>query len=381
MFSPGGRSLSGVNVGEREALGQSAVWRAVNLIAGTLASLALKSYTGGSTGEARKQVPSIFDNPDPDGQTPFEWKETAFAQLILHGRCGALKVRNAAGALVALPLVPPSAFRVELPTAADSQQPSGGLWFWVTLDNNSQVKLDGDDFWYVPALSMDGKTGIGILDAGVNALGTAVAGDEAAGRSFSQGAFISGMVTPEYDDDVNDTDPVKIRQDLDRAVLGVENAGRIAVIARRLKFTPWTMTAQQAQFIESRQFSIEEISRYSGVPPHLLMQTDKQTSWGTGVDEQNRGLSKYVLGHWASRFEQRASRLLANPRWCEFDFASLERPNIAVEIDLLVKQVEAGLLTKNEARAIRNLPPLPEPAPAPAPPADDEGDDDAPPAE
>jgi HK97 family phage portal protein len=135
------------------------------------------------------------------------------------------------------------------------------------------------------------------------------------------------------------------------------------------------MTAVDAQFLQARQFSIEDISRWTGVPPHLLMQTEKQTSWGTGVDEQNRGLSKFVLGHWAQRFEQRASRLLASPRWCEFDFAGLERPNFATEVDLLIKQVQAGLLTVNEARAIRNLPPLPEPAPEPDP---QEGKDDPP---
>jgi HK97 family phage portal protein len=140
------------------------------------------------------------------------------------------------------------------------------------------------------------------------------------------------------------------------------------------------MTAQQAQFLESRQFQIEEISRWTGVPPHLLMQTDKQTSWGTGVDEQNRGLSKFVLGHWAQRFEQRASRLLARPRWCEFDFAGLERPNFAVEIDLLIKQVAAGILTLNEAREIRNLPPLPD-SPPDVEKSDDEGAGDEPPPE
>jgi HK97 family phage portal protein len=127
------------------------------------------------------------------------------------------------------------------------------------------------------------------------------------------------------------------------------------------------MTAADAQFLQSRQFSIEEIARWTGVPPHLLMQTDKQTSWGTGVDEQNRGLAKFVLGHWAQRFEQRASRLLARPRWCEFEFAGLERPNFATEIDLLIKQVAAGILTVDEAREIRNLPPLPKQTPTPAP--------------
>jgi HK97 family phage portal protein len=382
-FTPGGLvDLAGVSVGETSAMGISALYRAVSLISGTLASLPLNTWTG-PEGQ-RKKVPSVFDDPDgPDGQTPFEWKETAFIHQLLHGRCGALKVRNEAGGLVRLPLVHPLSFRVDQPTIDEQRDPArmplGGVWFVVSLDNGEQVRLDANDFWYAPAASLGGQVGIGLLTYARQSLGTTIAGDRSAAKTFSNGALISGLATPADEYDITDDVP-EIRRQLNNAVGGYENAGAIALVNRRLNFTPWTMTAQQAQFLESRQFQIEEISRWTGVPPHLLMQTDKQTSWGTGVDEQNRGLSRFVLGHWAQRFEQRGSRLLARPRWCEFDFAGLERPNFAVEIDLLIKQVQAGLLTVNEARAIRNLPPLPEPDPAPAPAPDeqDQEDGDAP---
>jgi HK97 family phage portal protein len=362
---------------EMEALRSSALYRGVSLVAGTLAGLPFVSYTG--EGTDRRKVPSVFDNPDPDGQTPFEWKETAFTHLLLHGRCGALKVRTEAGGLASLPLVHPSSFRVALPTKDEA--PVGGVWFDISLENGKAYRTDADGFWYVPALSLDGRTGVGLLELAAESIGTTLAGDDTASTLFTGGATISGLATPDYDDGLDITDDIpEIRRQLNSATSGEGNAGKIALVNRRLKFTPWTMTAQQAQVLESRQFQIEEISRWTGVPPHLLMQTDKQTSWGTGVDEQNRGLSKFVLGHWASRFEQRASRLLANPRWTEFDFAGLERPNFAVEVELLIKQVQAGLLTLNEARAIRNLPPLPEPKPTATPVADDgkEGDDDPP---
>jgi phage portal protein BeeE len=92
------------------------------------------------------------------------------------------------------------------------------------------------------------------------------------------------------------------------------------------------------------------------------MQTEKQTSWGTGVAEQNRGLGRFTLLGWTMRFEQRLSRLLGGqsrtPRFAEFDFAGLERPTPEEEIRLLIEQVTAGLLTVNEARRIRNLPPI-----------------------
>jgi HK97 family phage portal protein len=378
LFTPGGLvDLSGVSVNETSALGISALYRGLSLVSGTLASLPLNSWRA-TTGDQREKVPSVFDDPDgPDGQTVFEWKETAFLHLMLHGRAGALKVRNEAGGLVRLALCHPLSFQVVQPSLDEQRDPAkmpvGGVWFDITLDSAKQIRRDAKDFWYVPAASMGGQVGISLLTYARQSLATGIAGEKAAGKVFSSGALLSGLATPMEDGELEDVE--KIRAELNRNVLGHENAGTIALVNRRLQFTPWTMTAQQAQFLESRQFQIEEIARWTGVPPHLLMQTDKQTSWGTGVDEQNRGLSKFVLGHWANRFEQRASRLLARPRWCEFDFAGLERPNYAVEAEIDLKEVSAGVMTADEYRAKRGRPPLPQPEAMPVP--DDGADGDS----
>lgn len=387
-FTPGGVvDLAGVAVNQHTTLGLSAFYRALMLISGTLASLPLNSWR--ETGPAaagmppkRDRVASIFDDPDgPDDQTVFEWKESAFLHLLLHGRCGALKLRTEAGSLARLPLVHPLSFRVMQPSIAEQRDPArmpvGGVWFDVMLDTGVQRRFDATDFWYVPGPALDGQEGISLLTHARTSLGTSIAADKAAAKVFASGALISGLATPEDEGLDISADIGQIRAELNRNVLGHENAGTIAVVNRRLKFSPWTMTAQQAQFLESRQFQIEEISRWTGVPPHLLMQTDKQTSWGTGVDEQNRGLSKFVLGHWANRFEQRASRLLPSPRRCEFDFAALERPNYAVEAATDLQEVGAGVMTKDEYRAKRGRPPL---TAADTPPPDDpppgEDDDD-----
>jgi len=371
LFTPGGLvDLAGVTVGETSALGLSALYRALSLVSGTLASLPLNSWRDTGDGQ-REKVSSVFDDPDgPDHQTVYEWKESAFLHLMLHGKAGALKVRTEAGSLVRLPLCHPLSFSVCQPTIDEyrtGKLPLGGVWFDLMLNDGTQVRLDGQDFWYVPAASLGGQVGISLLTYARQSLATSIAADKAAAKMFASGALLSGIASLADDADPLEDVPA-IRQELNRNVLGHENAGTIALVNRRLNFTPWTMTAQQAQFIEARAFQIEEISRWTGVPPHLLMQTDKQTSWGTGVDEQNRGLSKFVLGHWAQRFEQRASRLLARPRWAEFDFAGLERPNYAVESQIDLAEVAAGVMTADEYRAKRGRPALPkEPAPAPDP--------------
>ncbi|SCG38198.1 phage portal protein [Micromonospora zamorensis] len=378
FIRPGGPAdLAGITVSQESILGLSAVFRAVSLVSGTLASLPLRTLREGENGTPER-VTSVFDDPDgPDGQTQFEWTETLFAYLMIHGKAGALKVRNEAGSLVRLPLVHPASFTEEMPTG--DERPSGGLWFRVQLEGGESVRLDADDFWYVPALSLDGVGGMGLLQAARFSLGTSLAAEQSAGRMFTNGALISGLASPDTEDDLDPEDLPIIKRQLSNATSGSENVGAIALINRRLKFTPWTMTAVDAQFLQSRQFQIEDVARWTGVPPHLLMQTEKQTSWGTGVEEQNRALGRTVLAPWASRLEGRGSRLLVRPRWIEIDFTGLERPSPDKEIELLIKQVGAGLLTINEARAIRNLPPLPEPAP----PVDGDREEgsDAPPAE
>jgi HK97 family phage portal protein len=243
LFTPGGfTDIDGISVSEVSALGLSAVYRAINLIAGTLASLPFKSYRE-DDGGIRQQVPSIFDNPDPDGQTQYEWIETAFAHLVLYGKAGALKVRTEAGGLAALPLVHPSSFQVLLPTPEDyrtSKLPAGGLWFVVGMADGQEVRLDADEFWYVPGLAMNGKVGAGLLTYARRSLATSIAGDRAAGSQFQNGALISALATPADDYDITDDVP-EIRRQLSNDVMGHANAGKIAVINRRLNLTPWQM--------------------------------------------------------------------------------------------------------------------------------------------
>lgn len=379
----GGSDGSNVPVSEFTTLGSSAFYRAIMLISGTLASLPLRSYTKDANDQP-KVVESIFDDPDgPDGQTPYEWKQSAFIHLLLHGGAFAFKLRNNAGALARLPLIHPLSVSVEEPTIEEYNNPEslppGNQWFVVTLNDGSQKKFTSKDIFYVPGPSLNGIQGLGLIRLARQSIQTTLSGDKAANKLFANGALISGMATPADEYDITDDLP-QLRREINREVLGVENAGTIAIVNRRLNFTPWTMTAADAQFLQSRQFQVEEVSRWTGVPPHALMQTEKQTSWGTGIEEQNRGLGRTVLAPWATSFEQRASRLTRNPRWVEFDFAGLERPSFEKEVELLLKQTGGrAILTVNEARKIRNLPPIAGGdvlEPIPASPSGKEGSND-----
>jgi HK97 family phage portal protein len=364
-FNVGVGNWAGVSVTEQSAMGLSAVFRAVSLISQTIASLPLRSLRDGTDG-TRQRVPSIFDDPaTPDGMTQFEWTETVLLYLLLHGAAPLLHIYNGGGGLAGTLPIHPLCVEPDWETDTEGKR-TGRKVFTVSLDDGTRRTFTQDDLTYIPALSLDGLRGASVITMARNSLGTAIAGDKAAGRMFGNGAMIAGLVTPE--EDVTEDEAKVIKEGLNAKLSGVENAGDIAVINRKLKFTPWTMSNEDAQFLQSRAFSIEEVARWFGVPPHLLMQTDKQTSWGSGVAEQNRGLARTVLAPWCNRIEQRLSRLLRGKAFVEFDLTGLERGNPEGEIELLIKQIEAGLLTKDEARAIRNLPPLPAGTPEPPTP-------------
>ncbi|MDX3006732.1 phage portal protein [Kribbella solani] len=347
------QTYAGVQVGEGSVLGISAFWRAVMLIAGTVAGLPMKTYRDTAEGE-RQRLASWLDNPGGvEGQTPYEWKETALLHLLLHGDAFLKHIFNQGGAIIGAIPIHPLSVSVEWEKDANGRY-TGRKLYRATLDTGAVRTFTQAELTQVMGPSLDGLRGLSILGVARNSLGTTIAGDRAASRMFGNGALISGLVTPE--EDITEEEATAIKAGLDQKLGGWENAGSVALVNRKLKFTPWTMSAEDAQFLQSRQFQIEEIARWTGVPPHLLMQTEKQTSWGTGVESQNRGLSRFTLSTWTSRFEQRLSLLLPPPVFVEFDYAGLERPTPEQEIDLLIKQVDAGLITPNEARHIRNLP-------------------------
>jgi HK97 family phage portal protein len=345
-------SYAGVSVGEDSALSLSAVWRAVSLISGTIAGLPLKTMRDLGDG-TRVRVSSFLDNPaGPESITAYEWVETVLAHLLIWGNAFLIHRYNGAGAIIGLTPVHPGCVSVEYAPGVP-----GGKTFKVSVDGK-QREFDASTMTHIPGLSSDGLRGFSPITVARHSLGTSIAADRSAAKMFSSGLLVSGVVSVE--ENVTQEEAKSIAESLSRNVGGWENAGEIALVNRKVKWQPWQMSSEDAQFLESRSFQVEEIARWYGIPPHLLMSTEKSTSWGTGIEEQNRGLARYTLSGWTTRIEQRLSRLLAQPRFVQFDYAGLLQPSPEVEIDLLIKQVRAGLLTPNEARRMRGMDPMPD---------------------
>lgn len=359
-----GGNDAGVNVTEQSALGSTAFFRSVSVIASTLATLPMKSYSTDGD-DVRTLVKSIFDNPGAPYFTSYEWKELVFVHLVLHGNAYLLHMYNEGGALVGLFPLHPDLVTPEW--VSDAEGRITGKRFKMTIKGETIYKSESE-MTQIMGLGTDGLAGLSVLTVARNAIGTTLAGDRAAAKMFSSGMLIGGLVTT--DDTVDEDDGKIIMAGLKQKLTGTNNAGDIAMVNASLKFTPWSMSAEDAQFLESRQYQVEEISRLLGVPKVLLAE-DGASSWGTGINQLLSYMQKTTFVPWTTRVEERLSLLLSSPRHVEFEYKGLLQGTPAEEVALLVQMIAAGIIDTDEARAILNLEPRVTPAPAPevAPPA------------
>ena len=343
-------------VTEATALGIPAFQRGIDIIAGTIAGLPLKTYTGESA--ERRQVLSLFDDPaGPYDMTRFNWVELQATHLAMYREAYLLHVRNGAGVLVALfPIHPDNVVKVEWS--------GGSKRFTVKNGAESVVYGTPEDPTEAGAIrqilgpSTTGLRGRSIFESHKRMFQIAIAAEKAAARTFT-GALVAGLVSTAQDEDVDEDEAASIMELLNQRVQGVDNAGRLAFVNRHLDLKSWQMSNLDAQFAESRAFQVEEFARALGLPPHLLGQTDKQTSWGTGVAEQNLGLARYTLMSYTSRMEAAYRKDLPGSDFCEFDYKGLLQGTPKDEIDLLLAQTgNLPLLTQDEARAVINRPPI-----------------------
>lgn len=345
------RGAAGVAVTETSAMGSTAFFRGVSVIASTIATLPLKTYSTSKDNE-RSQVGSVFDNPGAQFFTPFEWVELVMVHLVIHGNAYLLHLYSPAGQLVGFFPIHPCLIRPEW--ACDENGKIIGKRFRTSV-NGSPMVYDETQMTQIMGLGADGLQGFSVIEVARNAIGTGLAGDAAAARMFGSGMLIGGLVSTD-DPTLDKEDGKALIADLKARLTGSNNAGDLALVNASLKFTPWTMNAEDAQFLESRQYQVEESSRLLGVPKVLLAE-DGASSWGTGIGQLLSYMQKTTFVPWTKRIEQRLSTLLANPRHVEFTYSGLMQGTPMEETQLLAAQIAAGIITTDEARGILNLAP------------------------
>lgn len=350
---------SGVNISEFTALRTMAVWRCIALISGTIAQMPLHAWQGRRGDSNRKAIEfPLFEDPNPEISI-FELIETSLVHDLLWGNGYWLKIGNNAGDGVAqVWSLPPWSTFV---TRDDTQRNGvpGQKVYRVNVGNG--LKLTDADVVHFPGLGYDGIRGLSPIAHAREGLGLGVASEQYAAKLFGNGSLMGGMITTDKDltDDQAETIKARWRQ----RMTGINKAHEVAVMDSGAKFTPLTIPPEDAQFLQSRQFSVEETCRLYGVPPHLAMMVDKTTSWGAGIAEQSVGFHRYTLTHWTGRYENRLTKfLLPKGVYAEFDSSQMLKGDTAARYAAYAVARATGWLNGSEIRKFENLPPINDPA-------------------
>jgi len=156
---------------------------------------------------------------------------------------------------------------------------------------------------------------------------------------------------------VGDEDAQAIQMDINSKMLGPDKAGSMIMTNKRLTFTKWDQTNDEAQFLELRRYAREEAALMLGLPIYML-EPSKQTSWGTGILEQNLGLQRYTLAPTTSRIEEAISLFISpSTKFVEFDYKGFLQGSPDIEIKLLLEQYTGGILSFEEVRRTLGLGP------------------------
>ncbi|MCA0919707.1 phage portal protein [Pseudooceanicola nanhaiensis] len=348
---------SGEIVSDSTVLGLSAVWACTNLLAGSIGSLPVMTYRTTEEGREPARDHALFrllhDSPNYD-QTALDFWEFVAASLELWGNAYAAVERESSGRLIALVPIRPDLVSVR-------RRESGTLEYRWTEDGQSHVRPDSGVL-HIRGFGGNPLGGMSTLHFGRQAFGLARAIDRSAGTTFKNGMRPSGALT--FKDWLSAEQREITKTVLVETFVGAQNTGRPLVLEGDTTWTPLTINPEDAQMLESRRFSVEEICRFFGVPPHMIGHTEKSTSWGTGLEQQTLAFQKFTLRRRLKRIEQAVNKQLlsaadrARGLYVEFNLEGLLRGDSASRSAFYQSGLSNGWLTINEVRARENLGPV-----------------------
>jgi HK97 family phage portal protein len=353
FLDSGFKNEAGVRVNETSVLGLSGVWRSVQLISSLGGSLPLKTYRKGTRERA---VVRLIENPHPD-LTPFELWQLTYVHRLLWGNAYLYKQRNDAGMVINLLPIAPEAVKVGR-VKADPALPSGKI-FEITMDDGSTVPWTPSEVLHLPGLGYDGVCGASPIRIAKNSYGVGLAAEQYAARFFGSGSLMAGILQTEQR--LEDDDARKLKERWKRSVAGLRKSHEIAVLGSGAKFQPVSVPNTDAQFLESRQFQIEEQARWFGVPPFMLFALEKSTSWGTGIEQQAIGFVVFSLSPtWLVPTEQRITREATPPNvYAKYNVEGLLRGDSAARGAFYRTMREIGAFNADDVRELEERPPLP----------------------
>ena len=357
-----GGSTSGKPVNERSAMQMTAVYSCVRILAEAIAGLPLHIYKYNEDGGKEKAIDHplyllLHDEPNPE-MSSFVFRETLMTHLLLWGNAYAQIIRNGKGEVIALYPLMPNKMTVD-------RDENGQLYYTYQRANEEAHTMEGSsvilkpyDVLHIPGLGFDGLVGYSPIAMAKNAIGMAIACEEFGAKFFANGAAPSGVL--EHPGTIKD--PSKVRDAWQSQFGGSSNSGKVAVLEEGMKYTPISISPEQAQFLETRKFQINEIARIFRVPPHMVGDLEKSSF--SNIEQQSLEFVKYTLDPWVLRWEQSMARALftideKKEYFIKFNLEGLLRGDYQSRMNGYSIARQNGWMSANDIRELENLDRIP----------------------
>ena len=346
-----GGTTSGKAVNERTAMQTSAVYSCVRILAESVAGLPLHVYERTANG-SKSTKPShplyrlLHDEPNRE-MTSFVFRETLMSHLLLWGNAYAQIIRDGRGFPIALyPLLPDR-------MAVDRNE-SGDLVYTYQSDKG-QVKLRRENILHIPGLGFDGLIGYSPIAMAKNAVGLALATEDYGAAFFANGANPGGVL--EHPGVIKPEQADRLRESW-QSQFGGANAHKVAVLEEGLKFHQMSIPPEQAQFLETRKFQINEIARIFRVPPHMVGDLEKSSF--SNIEQQSLEFVKYTLDPWVVRWEQSLQQALILPSekatiFIKFNLDGLLRGDYQSRMQGYSTGIQNGFMSVNDVRGLEDM--------------------------
>jgi len=345
---------AGVEVSQEGALRLSVVWRCVRLISETLAGLPADVVR--KKGDIRQPVerpPAWLEQPNPEA-TWFEFTERVFESLLMDGN-----------AFIVITARDSTTFPSELntlnPQMVQVKRRRNGQTFFL-WDGQRELErygptAPGGEVLHIRLASGGTGRGLSPIAAAMQSIGLALAAEKQGARFYGRGQTLAGLM--EFEPTATQENVDLTKANWRRRHAGTDRAYEPGILVGA-KWKPMSVTPEEGQFLQTRAFQVEDIaSRFYGIPPHLVGLTEKQTSWGTGVEQQGIGLYRFTLRGHMIRFEQAMSQLLPRGQFLRLNPRALLEADSETEAKVLQTALQNAVITRNDWRAILDKAPVP----------------------
>jgi HK97 family phage portal protein len=349
-----GMSGSGKPVNAQSAIQLSTVYACVRVISETVASLPLGVYEATDDGSQKATDHSLYfllhDEPNSE-MTSFVLREVMLAHLLLYGNSYCQILRSGRNQITELYPLLPDHMEVD-------RDKNGTLTYTYSTSTGQRVIMAPEEVLHIPGLGFDGVMGYSPIALERNAIGLGIASEEYGSKFFSNGARPSGILT--HPNTVKN--PAALRESWNSIYGGSGNANRVAILEEGMRFEPIAIPNNEAQFLETRKFQVDEICRIFRVPPHLVGDLEHATF--SNIEHQSIDFAVHTIRPWLVRIEQSMNRALFSDEekgrfYVQFNIDGLMRGDYKSRMEGYAIARQNGWMSANDIRALENQNPIP----------------------